>query len=112
MDSNLSFGHQIRRTVEKASRTVLTLVRLMLNVEEPSTGKRKVLVGVINSVILYGAPICCEALPWKIRKHGRKMQRQLQLKVASACRTVTLQAIAKVIPLNLLAEERRILFAT
>lgn len=56
VDSNLSFEHHIERTVEKASRTVSVLIQLIPNVEGPSTGKKRVLLGAVHSVIFCKEP--------------------------------------------------------
>lgn len=57
LDDNLIFGEHLRRAREKAERSQMALARLMPNVGGPGHAKRMVLAGVVQSVMLYGAPI-------------------------------------------------------
>lgn len=57
IDYNLNFNQHVEATAAKAERTLTALSRLMPNVGEPKESLRKLLVSVIHSVILYGAPV-------------------------------------------------------
>ncbi|KAJ8929643.1 hypothetical protein NQ314_017650 [Rhamnusium bicolor] len=88
----------------------------MPNIGGPSSQKREVLNGVIQSIVLYGAPVWKRALQ---RKRYRNMvdgvQRKSLLRVASAYRTVSaavVQVVTATPPLSLLAEERKHLYET
>lgn len=111
MDSRMTFWDQIAYAAEKAERIVANLSRLMTNVGGPVEGKRRVLMSVTNSVILYGCEIWADALRQKrYRRKVAAVQRRGALRIASAYRTVSEPAvlvIAGVIPIDLLALERK-----
>lgn len=110
LDDNLIFGEHIKRAREKAERCQMALARLMPNVGGPGPAKRMVLGGVVQSVMLYGAPVWGAALVMKkYRQMLISVQRKAALRVISAYRTVSAEAalvIAGMVPLDLLAEER------
>lgn len=66
---------------------------------------------MVHSIVLYGAPVWYSVL--RIRKYEKlvtRVQRKMLLRVVSAYRTASaaaLQVIAGVIPIDLLAEERK-----
>jgi hypothetical protein len=68
------------------------------------------MASVVNSVVLYGAPIWQEALQYKkYRERLEKVQRLMALRVCSAYRTVStvaLQVVGALIPIDLMVEER------
>lgn len=57
VDDNLNYNQYVEATAKRAQRTLTALSRLMPNVGEPKESRRKLLVSVIHSVILYGAPV-------------------------------------------------------
>ena len=76
---------------------------MMSNIAGPREDKRRLLVGVANSILLYGAEIWAEVLDLKTNRQGlTSVQRIGELRVAMAYRTVSADAvmvIAGVIPI-------------
>lgn len=116
LDTKLTFWEQIRHTTEKATKVTLALSRLMSNIGGPSSGKRKLLMSVTNSILLYGAEIWADSLKiGKYRKQMAAVQRCGALRITSAYRTVSEPAalvLAGVIPIDLLAQERKLVYHT
>lgn len=116
LDTKMSFWEQIKRSSEKASKAVCNLSRLMSNVSGPMAGKRRLLMSVTNSILLYGCEVWADAL--KMEKYRKKMatvQRRGALRVTSAYRTVSEAAalvIAGTIPIDLMAQERKKNYST
>lgn len=50
------FGAQLRTASAKVYHVMSAICRLMPNVREPSEGRRRLFTGVVQSVLLYGAP--------------------------------------------------------
>ncbi|KAJ8911231.1 hypothetical protein NQ315_014943 [Exocentrus adspersus] len=81
-------------------------MRLTSNLRGPGSRKREMLYNVVQSILVYGAPI------W----HGgteQQRNRKMLIRVASAYRTVStraLQVITGIIPIELIIEERQILY--
>lgn len=94
----------------RASEVAGRMYRLMPNVGEPCSSKRRVICGAVTSILTYGAPIWNRAL--RYRKYVGMMalmQRRLALRICSAYRTICLDAIrvlSDVIPLELVVEEK------
>ncbi|XP_033218195.1 uncharacterized protein LOC117173664 [Belonocnema kinseyi] len=86
----------------------------MANIGGPKTSRRRLLMSVMHSILLYGAEVWADAL--KIEKYRKRMagvQRRGAQRVACAYRTVSEPAtlvIAGVIPIDLLAAERKAVF--
>ncbi|KAJ8958685.1 hypothetical protein NQ318_016411 [Aromia moschata] len=57
IDAKMMYKEHIHRIEEKAGKTVNALSKLMANVQGPKASKRKVLASVINSILLYAAPV-------------------------------------------------------
>lgn len=114
LDENGIYGEHIKRTVKKAEERMSSLHRLMPNIGGPSSTRRLLLYGVIQSILLYGAPTWFSAMKYRrYRDMYERTQRKALLRVASAYRTVSgkaLQVITGTVPIDLLVEERRILF--
>jgi hypothetical protein len=116
LDTKLSFWEQIKNSSEKATKVTFALSRLMTNVGGPSAGKRRLLMSVTNSILLYGCEIWADTL--KIEKYRKKMatvQRRGALRIISSYRTVSEPAamvIAGVIPIDLMAQERKLIYDT
>jgi hypothetical protein len=108
--SALGFRKHIQTTSEKSMRTATRLCRLMPNVGGPIAEKRKLLMTVVHSQLLYAAPIWCDALKYEVNK--KKLvspQRNMAPRVASAYCTVSnaaIMVIAGIVPIHLLAAER------
>ncbi|KAG8225042.1 hypothetical protein J437_LFUL000020 [Ladona fulva] len=83
----------------------------MANVGGPKQCKRKLLMAMVESQLLYGAKIWASALNTaKYRKRITVVQRRGALRVACSYRTVSeadVLVIAGTIPIDLLAKERK-----
>lgn len=56
VDDNLMFKDHIKNAAQKANKVLLFVSRLMPNIGGPKEPRRRLLVSVVHSVILYGAP--------------------------------------------------------
>ncbi|XP_073972901.1 uncharacterized protein [Rhodnius prolixus] len=87
------------------------LSRLMANCNGPQPCKRKLLMSLVQSIMLYGAEVWADRLSTAYyRKRLSAVQRRGVLRVASAYRTFSEEAImvvARVISIYLLAQERK-----
>lgn len=114
LDTKLTFMSQILRSTEKAARLTTALSRLMRNTRGPKTSKRRLLMSVTHSIILYGAEVWADSIR-KVTYAAKltSVQRQGALRISCAYRTVSLEAalvIAGVIPIDLLALERQYIY--
>lgn len=111
LDAKLTFWAHISQAAEKAATLVAMLSRLMPNIAGPRSSKRRILLCIAHSIMLYGAEIWADALKMeKYRKRLASVQRRAALRVASAYRSVSeaaVLAVAGVIPIDLLASERK-----
>lgn len=111
LDAKLTFWAHIQGASDKAATMAAKLSRLMPNVAGPRSSKRRILMSVVHSILLYGAEIWADAL--EVERNRKKMasvQRRSALRTASAYRTVSEAAVlvvAGVIPIDLLAKERK-----
>lgn len=111
IDTKLTFWEHIRKAAEKASTTTTGLSRLMANIGGPRPSKRRLLMSVTTSILLYGAEIWADAL--RMDKYRRRMagvQRIGAQRVACSYNTVSepaVLAIAAIIPIDLLALEKK-----
>lgn len=111
LDTKLSYWVHIKQAVEKATKVVGALSRLMANVGGPAASKRKLLMTALHAVLLYGCEVWADAL--KIEKYRKQMaavQRRAALRVACSYRTVSEPAIlvvAAIAPIDLMAQERK-----
>ncbi|KAJ8980479.1 hypothetical protein NQ317_013232 [Molorchus minor] len=116
LDTKLTFWAQIQHAAEAASKVTTALSRLMANVGGPTAKKRRLLMSVTDSIILYGCEIWADALQKeKYRKVVASVQRRGALRIASAYRTVSEPAvlvIAGVMPIDLRATERKTAYST
>lgn len=110
IDEKLSFGAHVQAVVGKAKERLTALQRLMPNVRGPGSRSRLLYSGVVHSILLYAAPVWKEAIKWeKYRTILLSAQRTILLRVASAYRTVSAEAVhvvAGVPPVDLLVKER------
>ena len=83
----------------------------MPNIGGPREAKRRLVASVVNSKLLYAAPVYTSALNnHAIQKKLFSAQRSVVLRIVSAYRTVLTNAVlvlASVSPIDLLAEERK-----
>lgn len=111
IDSSLTFRTHVNQVVKKAETKAAILTRILPNVGGPSWNKRLLINAVVQSTLLYAAPIWHKVLNIKKYKQQlEKTQRKTMLRIASGYRTtatVALQVVTGVIPIDLLIEERR-----
>ncbi|XP_044754970.1 uncharacterized protein LOC123313925 [Coccinella septempunctata] len=111
---NLIFSRHIEYVTKKAAEKLAATSRLMPNVGGPGYWKRRILCGVVHSVLLYAAPVWREAVKRKQQLDKLiSLQRKAMLRVASAYRTTSakaVQLIAGFPPIDLMVAERCFLF--
>lgn len=111
LHKTLGYKAHLQAAAARAQKTATALWRIMPNVGGAGERKRKLLATVVDSVLLYAAPVWAEAMVFTNNKVVvQRPQRTAALRVAMAYRTVSTHAIlvlASVIPAHLLAEERR-----
>ncbi|KAJ8973918.1 hypothetical protein NQ317_005929 [Molorchus minor] len=84
LDNRLTFGNHIKYFIEKAQTKLAVLTRPLPNIGGPSESKRAVLCGVIQSVLLYGAPVCHNVINIaKYKKMLLSIQRKALLRISS-----------------------------
>lgn len=97
-------------TSKRAEERVANLSRLLSNVGGPRSGKTGVMIGIVHSILLYGAPVWQNVLKYKREKERLiKVQRKMLLRVISSYRTVSaveVQVVTGIPPIDLLIEER------
>lgn len=90
----LGFKRHLETTSNKVTATNAALSRLMPNIGGPSQGKRRLLAAVAVGQAMYAAPVWSTALEcYNKRKILEQPMRRVALRVASAYRTVSTQAI-------------------
>ena len=62
LDQRLSFGEHLQIATAKAIQCGAALTRLMPNIGGPREAKRRLVASVVNSKLLYAAPVCISAL--------------------------------------------------
>lgn len=113
LDNKMSFHSHLEYVVEtKVAKVTRALGRLMPNLRGPKEAKRKLYANIILSIILYAAPIWCDALAVyrKSRIRLDRMARMINLRVAAAYGTVSLEGVSLLVripPLHLLAALRK-----
>ena len=111
LDRRLSFGEHLKIAAAKAIQCGASLARLMPNIVGPREAKRRLVASVVQSQLLYAAPVWANALKnHAIQRKLFSAQRLVALRIVSAYRTVSKSAVlvlASVPPIDLLAEERQ-----
>lgn len=111
IDTKLTYWCQIQHAADKAAKVTTALSRLMGNIRGPGQNKRRLLMSVTHSIMLYGCEVWADAL--RIEKYRKRMaavQRRGALRVTCSYRTVSEPAvlvIAGIVPIDLMALERR-----
>jgi len=113
LDSRLTFKPHFHYLDEKLSKVTRALWRLMPNLRGPQERKRRLYAGILESVVLYAAPIWANSLNVHTRRLLRRWQRAIAIRVCSAYRSVSFDSatlLARLIPYELLAAERARIF--
>lgn len=114
IDSRLHFDEHLCNISKKAFNVVNALSRIMPNIGGPRTSRRKLLAGVVSSILLYAAPIWHMALQTKAySRHCKSVYRRSCIRVICGFRTISheaAQVLAGMIPLDLIADERARLY--
>ena len=110
-ESSLKFTDHIRRTAMKTAATASALARLMPNVGGPMQPRRRLLMSVVLSQMLYGAEVWARTVVEYAlyRKMLGRVLRRAALRVICGYRTISAEAagvIAGIPPLDLLAVEK------
>ena len=111
LDQRLSFGEHLQITTAKSIHCGAALTRLMPIIGGSREAKRRLVANVVNSKLLYAAPVWTSALNnHAIQKKLFSAQRGVMLRIVSAYRTVSMSAtliMASASPIDLLAEGRK-----
>lgn len=91
LDTRLSFGQHVARAAEGARKAAAALSRLMPNVGGQRQSKRKLLMSVVSSRLLYGAQVWVDSVQ-QVQRYKQTLlqaQRCAALRVARCYRTVS-----------------------
>lgn len=115
LDSRMTFRNHLDYIEKKISKVSRALGRLMPNLRGPKKVKRKLYANVILSIVLYAAPIWCDALTtsWKNKTKLDRLMKIMNIRVISAYGIVSLEAssiLARIPPLHLLVATRKRVF--
>ncbi|CAB0043854.1 unnamed protein product [Trichogramma brassicae] len=114
IDAKLKFDHHLRTVSAKAAGVIGALTKIMPNSGGPRSSRRKLYAHVVDSILLYGAPIWSTAT--KKRAYIRQAEaahRRACLRVIGGRLHVSYEAtyvLAGIPPLALLADERARLY--
>lgn len=111
LDTRLTFSSHVKTVAEKAIKSATALSRLMPNLGGSGQWRRRLLASVVESQLLYAAPIWGDRVRASARTvtHLVRAQRLIALRVIRAYRTVSDEAalvLAGMPPADLLALER------
>ena len=111
LDGKMTFVDHVRMAGKKALASATALSRVMPNIKGPGQWKRRLLGSVVESQLLYAAPVWADTVAASARSVRLlvRPQRAIALRVIRAYRTVSDEAalvLAYMPPANLLAEER------
>lgn len=111
LDAKGTFAPHLKAASAAVVDTAMAVGRFMPNIGGPSSAKRRLLVSVVNSKLLYVAPTwCSSALKFDVN-HGVliKAQRLIEIRVAQCYRTASVAAALRLVeipPGDLIARER------
>lgn len=111
IDRNLQFSSHIRLSCVKAEKCIRAVTCLLGNTYGPPSQKRRVLAHACQSILLYGAPLWAKGL--RIERNRQlvlKTQRTMAVRICMGYRTISTDAalvLARLIPIDLLAQERK-----
>lgn len=116
LDYKLNFKDHFSYTRAKVLKITRALWSLMPNLRGPDQDKRKLYACMINSILLYAAPVWADKL-WNFKIYQYKMasaQRSMATRIISAYRTVSYDAamlLAGIPPLFIMAKRQQNLYA-
>ncbi|CAB0044121.1 unnamed protein product [Trichogramma brassicae] len=115
IDAKLKFDHHLRKVSAKAAGVIGALTKIMPNSGRPRSSQRKLYAHVVDSILLYGAPI------WRTATKKRAYIRQEEAAHRRACLRViggrphvsyeATYVLAGIPPRAILADERRRLYS-
>ncbi|CAB0040440.1 unnamed protein product [Trichogramma brassicae] len=114
IDAKLKFDHHLRTVSAKAAGVIGALAKIMPNSGGPRSSRRKLYAHVVDSILLYGAPVWSTAAQKRAYiRQAESAQRRACLRVIGGRPHVAYEAtyvLAGIPPLALLADERARLY--
>uniref|UniRef100_A0ABD2WTS5 Reverse transcriptase domain-containing protein n=1 Tax=Trichogramma kaykai TaxID=54128 RepID=A0ABD2WTS5_9HYME len=114
IDAKLKFDHHLRTVSAKAAGVIGALTKIMPNSGGPRSSRRKLYAHVVDSILLYGAPIWSTAAQKRAYiRQAESAHRRACLRVIGGRPHVSYEAtyvLAGIPPLALLADERARLY--
>ncbi|CAB0042472.1 unnamed protein product [Trichogramma brassicae] len=114
IDAKLKFDHHLRTVSAKAAGVIGALAKIMPNSGGPRSSRRKLYAHVVDSILLYGAPVwSTAALKRSFMQQAESAHRRACLRVIGGRPHVAYEAtyvLAGIPPLALLADERARLY--
>ncbi|CAB0035836.1 unnamed protein product [Trichogramma brassicae] len=115
IDAKLKFDHHLRTVSAKAAGVIGALAKIMPNSGGPRSSRRKLYAHVVDSILLYGAPIWSTAAQKRAYiRQAESAHRRACLRVIGGRPHVSYEAtyvLAGIPPLALLADERARLYS-
>ncbi|CAB0029783.1 unnamed protein product, partial [Trichogramma brassicae] len=115
IDAKLKFDHHLRTVSAKAAGMIGALAKIMPNSGGPRSSRRKLYAHVVNTILLYGAPIWSTAAQKRaFMQQAESAHRRACLRVIGGRPHVSYEAtyvLAGIPPLALLADERARLYS-
>lgn len=100
-------------TALKANKAMQNLARILPNVSAAKQAKRSLIACAVRSMIMYSAPVWSGKMCRKGIIELDKVQRRIALRVASAYRTISTDAvrvISSIPPIQLQASKRKTIY--
>lgn len=111
LDDMMTFGPHIRGVAEKAGIRAEKMARILPNIGGARSNRRAILGYMVNSIMLYAAPVWANRMAVAAyRLCMERVQRRMLLRIASAYRTVSneaLQVLTGFPPIDLMVIEKK-----